>query len=351
MKHPYIGKPSYTKWKHAISKVPLNDIDPVVAFPQKVKRSDLVATAGSCFAQHISRALVSSGFNYYQVEKPHPFIDDLSNSMGYIYSARYGNIYTSRQLLQLIERAFKIYSPPYEYWENNGNIVDPFRPTIQPGGYISRDELILDQENHLRSVREMVLNMNFLIFTLGLSECWINIDSGVVYPVCPGVAGGKYDPSIHKIVNLTVDDIVQDIEELINIFNKFNPKASIILTVSPVALAATALDKHVLLANTYSKSVLRVAADILVNKHSRISYFPSYEIILGQHTRGQYLSDDCREVTKHGVERVMALFEYHVLCPDSITSLHETPHKKITKYDKDILHMIKAQCDEERYGI
>ena len=63
-----------------------------------------------------------------------------------------------------------------------------------------------------------------------------------------------------------------------------------ILTVSPVPLVATAAGKHVLVATTYSKSVLRVACEEVCQKAADVMYFPSYEIITGNYNRGSYSS-------------------------------------------------------------
>jgi hypothetical protein len=87
-----------------------------------------------------------------------------------------------------------------------------------------------------------------------------------------------------------------------------NPKARLILTVSPVPLAATYSEEHVLVATTYSKSVLRVAAETTARAHEGVQYFPSYEIITGAYARGKYFAQDLRSVTDEGVSHVMQVF-------------------------------------------
>src|SRR5205823_5578884 len=95
--------------------------------------------------------------------------------------------------------------------------------------------------------------------------------------------------------------------------------ADVHLAPTPTALSrrdrrfevATAEPRSVLVATTYSKSVLRVAAEEIANHDPGIAYFPSYEIITGQHTRGRYFASDLRSVTEEGVARVMALFLQH----------------------------------------
>ncbi len=91
-----------------------------------------------------------------------------------------------------------------------------------------------------------------------------------------------------------------------------NPKAQVILTVSPVPLMASAdPGAHVLAATTLSKSILRVAADTLSRSYDHVHYFPSYEVITGSYTRGRYFAEDLRNVTEEGVNHVMRLFLSH----------------------------------------
>ena len=62
MTNPYSGLPNYQYWRKSVSRVDPHMFDPVVSPRFKIKSSDRVATAGSCFAQHISRKLRESGF-------------------------------------------------------------------------------------------------------------------------------------------------------------------------------------------------------------------------------------------------------------------------------------------------
>lgn len=315
-KTPYLDQPDRAFWKKAVSRVQPSDIDPVANFNLVIDKSTKIATAGSCFAQHIARKLVSHRYNYYVAEPPHPLMSkQVAKEYNYgTFSARYGNIYTSRQLKQLLERAYGNFNPVENEWfeEKSSAWLDPFRPAVQPGGFSSHAELILDRNKHFAAIRKLMETLDVFVFTLGLTECWINVDDGAAFPVCPGVSGGKYDIHKHVLLNLTVDDVVADIRFFLSRLRDVNPNASVILTVSPVPLIATAGNDHVLSATTYSKSVLRVAAEILSKSESNVHYFPSYEIITSAASRGSYFASDCREVTESGVNHVMRLFFRHV---------------------------------------
>jgi hypothetical protein len=153
--------------------------------------------------------------------------------------------------------------------------------------------------------------MDIFIFTLGLTECWASREDGSVYPMCPGTVASSFDPSRHIYLNLGVADVVADMQAFIREVRAVNPGVKVVLTVSPVPLAATAEDRHVLVSTTFSKSVLRVAAEELARLPD-VAYFPSYEIVTGAFTRGRYFADDLRAVTEEGVDHVMRLFFRHL---------------------------------------
>lgn len=315
--NPYQALPEYTRWSKSVGGKNPSEVDPACAgFPFKIETNDKVSTAGSCFAQHIARHLAGNGFNYFVVEPGHPILSvkpSLASVYNYgTYSARYGNIYTSRQLLQLFKRAYGTFLPDEPIWQNRqGQLVDPFRPQIQPDGFASVQELEYDRVHHLQCVRRMFEELDFFVFTLGLTEYWYCLSDGAALPVCPGVAGGKFDKTKYAFGNLTVSDVVADMQEFADLLVKINPKAKIVLTVSPVPLAATAENRHVLVSTTYSKSVLRVAAEMMMQTNANIGYFPSYEIITGNFSRGAYYAPNLRDVVEEGVNHVMRLFLKH----------------------------------------
>jgi hypothetical protein len=311
--HPYANASPERVWRRAVAEPRAGDVDPVVSFPFRIGPSDRIVTAGSCFAQHVSKRLKEAGYGFLVTEPAHPILPPaVAETFHYgLFSARYGNIYTARQLLQLFRRAYGSFVPQENVWEEDGRFFDPFRPQIQPGGFASRLEYDLDQKQHLAAVRAAFEQMDVFVFTLGLTESWASRADGAVYPACPGVAAGEFDPARHVFHNFGVDEVVADMTAFLDELARVNPRVKTILTVSPVPLAATAEDRHVLVSTTYSKSVLRVAAEQL-SRRDNVFYFPSYEIITGPFSRGHYYAEDLRQVTEAGVDHVMRLFLTHV---------------------------------------
>lgn len=313
--HPYRALPDSAYWRRSVvGRGPA--IDPVAGGFLTLGRDDKVATAGSCFAQNIARYLRRSGFHFLVSESAHPIAPpEVAERHGYgLYSARYGNIYTARQLLQLFDRAYGAFTPAEDIWPapEPGRFVDPFRPTIEPGGYASEAELRADRAHHLGRVRAMFETLDVFVFTLGLTEGWESRIDGAVFPLCPGVSGGRFDPEKHAFHNFRVAEVTADLTAFIARLREVNRGARIVFTVSPVPLAATMSGNHVLSATTYSKSVLRAAAQEIAEDHDGVFYFPSYEIISGAPAAARYFAEDMRNVTEEGVAHVMSVFLQHV---------------------------------------
>lgn len=353
MQHPYTGLADWAYWKQGVAEVPLQAFDPVVAVPFKISPTDRVATAGSCFAQHISKRLSSIGFQFLVTELGPAATGGDDARGGPDFSARYGNIYTARQLLQLFERAYQFFDPIDNHWYlRNQRFCDPFRPRIEADGFSTVAALSEDREHHLAAVREMFERLDVLVFTLGLTECWISKLDGAAYPLAPGVAGGAFDPARYQFVNFGVDEVVRDLESFLKKLRLVNSGAKLILTVSPVPLMATYAPNHVLVSTTYSKSVLRVAAETVSRSCDGVYYFPSFEIIAGNYNRGRYFGPDLRTVTEEGVDHVMSIFMRHLTEAGTAASGSRDMSKAGERdvATAELRALAEAECDEELLG-
>lgn len=310
MVSPYLGRPDWTYWRGGIVESPV--VDPVVSGLFQIGRTDRVATAGSCFAQHISRALLESGFNYSVFETFDPGGVGLDENYG-VFPARFGNVYTVRQLVQLFDRAYGDFAPVDDAWINrDGYLVDPLRPRIQRTGFESREALTADRARHLQKVREMFESCDVLVYTLGLTETWLSSVDGTVFPLCPLVIS-DVPPENYRFHNFGVAEVTADLFAFVERLRSVNPAAKLLLTVSPVSPIATFEDRHVLVSSVASKSILRASVEEVIRRHPDIAYFPCYEMVVGPHSRGNLYNPDMREVNREGVDFVMSLFRKHYL--------------------------------------
>jgi hypothetical protein len=309
--NPYADLPAERFWRKVVAGVPPFALAPGPSGAFSIAPGARVATAGSCFAQHVSRALTEAGFGRYLAEPaPAGLPPDAAEARQFgTYSARYGNVYTARQLLQLFDRAYGTYRPGLTAWTRpDGRLVDPFRPAIEPAGFADEAALLASQESHLAAVRRMFEDLDVFVFTLGLTEGWEHRADGAVLPVAPGVIGDGFDPERYAFVNARASQVRDDMFAFLDRLFRVNARARVILTVSPVPLIASYADRHVLVSNAYSKAALRVAAEEVVEAEPRAVYFPAYEIVTSTANAARYYADDLRSVTPEGVAHVMRVF-------------------------------------------
>lgn len=345
--NPYAKLKNYQFWRRAVAAPDVADVDPVVFSNLQLNKNSKVATAGSCFAQHISRTLSNNGFTYYVAENGSEMSlekDELVRLNYGVFSARYGNIYTSRQLVQLFDRAYGTFTPLDAAWERkDGRFVDPFRPLVNPDGYSNKEEVKIEQASHFKHIRDMFENLDVFVFTLGLTESWRRKEDGAVFPLAPGVEAGLMDLKLYEFVNFETHDVIKDLEYFLEGLSRVNPSAKVIFTVSPVPLIATYENRHVLTSTTYSKSALRSAADYIVRRYAHCEYFPSYEIITGSYNKSAYFEEDLRSVREEGVSHVMRLFMQHYSSEATPKARPELDAKLLKAAEKNNAIV----CDEE----
>ncbi|WP_199864566.1 GSCFA domain-containing protein [Rhizobium sp. EC-SD404] len=301
-----------------------------------LKPDDRIISAGSCFAANIVPFLERAGFQYLRTES----MDTDGDRFGYSrYSASYGNIYTSRQLLQLLQRATGEFAPREDRWIEDDGVYDPFRPGL-PNCAEDEDEFEILTRAHLDRVRETFSQSSVLLFTLGLTEAWASEDDGAVFPACPGTIAGTFSAERHRFANFNAHEVATDLKAAIATARQINPDLRVILTVSPVPLVATATDSHVFTATTYSKSVLRVAADDVESTVPGVSYFPAYEIVMGPESN-QHFENDLRNVNAKGVAAVVGALFAHCELPEASERLEEVSWQKLLSEE-----LTRRECEE-----
>ena len=308
--HPYSDLPAQAYWKTAVADRPPQQLFTGLWQPRfDIRPGTRFATAGSCFAQHISRWLRSNGYPWVDSEPAPAGLSDADIEAGGwgVFSFRTANIYTVAQLQQWVSWALGDSLAPDEVWEDGGRFFDPLRPTIPAGGYATADEVRQARAHTLACIREALPRIDVFIFTRGLTEGWEHVD-GYAYPMCPGTVRGRFDAGLHRFVNYRTGEIVERLNATMDRLREVRPDMRFLLTVSPVPLTATASGGHVLTATMHSKSVLRAAAGEMVSRRDDVDYFPSYELISGLQSGGRYYEANLRSVKREGVEFVMRHF-------------------------------------------
>ena len=342
---PYSALPPKAFWKTGVAQQ--SPLYPKEIYSKKfeISKETHIVTAGSCFAQHISRYLRLNGFSVVDVEPAPEYLPvDLHNRFGYsMYSARFGNIYTMRQLLLLAQEAFGAYMPGEIVWEKDGAYYDALRPGVEPDGLGSPEEVVIHRKHHIRRVRQMFLDADLFIFTLGLTEAWVHKESGTVFPTVPGSIAGLFETEKYEFKNFKFSEIINDFNEFKKLLHRHQvapKKTKFLLTVSPVPLTATNSGDHVLSATTYSKSLLRGVAGQVSQNQTDVDYFPSFEIINNCWSRGIFYESNMRSVSAEGVEVAMKAFMREHLtatvmpADQQVSSTQESTNKGGSSYNQ-----------------
>lgn len=307
---PYDGLPDRAYWRKAVAARGPGRLRDLYRPRFAIGPDTPILTAGSCFAQHVHRALKGAGLAVIETE-PAPACLDPAVAARFFYgtfSARYGNLYTPRHLLQLLREAAGDHRPAHPIWQRDGRFFDALRPNTDPEGHASATSVALARADHLAAVRAAVAQARVVIFTLGLTETWADRASGTVYPTAPGVLAAPPEGADIGFLALGHDAITADLRALLALLRTQTPDIKLLLTVAPGPLVATASDDHVLPASTACKAILRAAAATLVAEDPGVDYFPSYEIITNPAARGGFFQPNLRHPTPKGISVVMKQF-------------------------------------------
>ena len=304
--NPYENLTSSSFWKTGVTQENPYAINNIYKKKFDIKPNSKIATAGSCFGQHIGNYLKKNGYKVIDAEKAPPGLAaDLHQKYGFsLYSARYGNIYTVKQLLQLAQEVAGERKPENYIWKKNGKYFDALRPAVEPEGHDTEQEVIEHRDFHIEKVKDVFTKMNLFIFTLGLTEMWVHHGR---YPTFRNV---KFDEDIYEFRNAKFNEIIKDFKNFQDTVRKIrsNKSFKVLLTVSPVPLTATASGKHVLVSTVHSKSILRAVAGQLSTNQRHIDYFPSFEIVNNPRLHLTAFKENLRSVRDETVEMVMKHF-------------------------------------------
>jgi len=101
--HPYARLPPKAFWRTAVATGAPLSLDGLWTPKFDISATDRIITAGSCFAQHISRALQAAGYAWFNAEPGPVDLPDPARFNYGVFSFRTGNIYTAALLRQWLE--------------------------------------------------------------------------------------------------------------------------------------------------------------------------------------------------------------------------------------------------------
>ncbi|MBC7475528.1 MAG: GSCFA domain-containing protein [Candidatus Sericytochromatia bacterium] len=268
---------------------------PYVTKQEIFNKNTIIGTSGSCVARDLGLKLFENGFSMVSPKEAYTENDN------YNVSSSWGIIFNSGSLKNVIEKAFGTIKIPklLNSMKKNRKIAysDPFRNDIF---FDSIQEYEDGYERHTSSLKNDLLSIEICIIILESNEVWtLKTDDQIFASRSIIFRGGSdlFEPRV-----LTIEENVQNLQKMLDIWLKHNPKIKIIIGVSPMALTHTFRGNthHIANATEHSKAVLKLAVEEFVQKNDNVFYLPAYEMVKyftkdAWHQDGKSLSDNSKE--------------------------------------------------------
>ncbi len=243
-----------------------------------------IFTIGSCFAREIETRLTARGFDVPIATFPNPHML---------------NEYNAGTILQRIESVYGMFDYPEGMGieETDKGCFDLFLHIAQAPVTM---EVLLYRRRLIADLYQQLKAADTVVITLGLIETWFDTRFQCYVNKAPSRAMVMREPERFQFHRMDVEDVSARVSNALQLINSHSPNKKIILTVSPIPIEATFSQSNAIVANSYSKSVLRVVAEKMVADFDNVDYFPSYEMALSGGM--QYFQDDNVHVNDAMVE-------------------------------------------------
>lgn len=255
-----------------------NRVEPVAAphfdAPFKLAPGQSIFTMGSCFARNVETELVARGFDIPVrriFERPEFQGVELQAVNNYGTPSIHNEVAWALGGREFDEAANFLETAP-------GKFVDlHLTPTLRPETL----EIVRLRRAAILAATRLLPDCAAMVVTLGLVEVWRDEHSGQYLNVAPRPQILRQDPERFSLHVLSYEECLHHLRSALDIiYSVARPEFRVILTVSPVPLTSTHTADDVIVANGYSKAVLRTVAETIRRSDPRVIYFPSYESVV-----------------------------------------------------------------------
>ncbi|MEO1169874.1 MAG: GSCFA domain-containing protein [Pseudomonadota bacterium] len=278
---------------------------PAFEVPFRLEPGEPIFTIGSCFARHIEKGLSDRGF---RIPMRELFETEAFAGVDPLVVNNFG----SPSIYNEIAWAFGEQS----FDEELGFVElapDKFVDLHMVNSLRAAPfDLVRARREGLKKATKTISDCRVLIMTLGLTELWWDEAAQTYLNTTPLPSVIKRWPDRFSFHVLDFQECADYLIEAFKIiFANARPDFQVLLTVSPVPMAATHRHLDVITANCYSKSLLRTVAEHVVSRFDNVTYFPSYETVTLSDRRISWADDLVhvnREMVEFNVQRMVEAF-------------------------------------------
>lgn len=279
-----------------------------------ISDGDAIFTMGSCFALEVRAALERAGREVFPDYKSVDF-DSSCQIFDKIPERTLTPHYDTFVIRQEFESAFGLWpdrdegvwgvseSPVNQLLGEDLVYQDPYRKMI----YATSRPLLLELSNRITDImREGIERSKLIVITLGLTEVWKHKTTSkyLCRPPSTGYGGGA---GLAEFCQSTFSENYANVKATLDLLFERYPNKNVVLTVSPVPLAATYSKTDVATANMESKSILRAVAGQVCREYENVHYFPSYE--MANVMPWPVFREDRRHILPEFADRVTGAFQ------------------------------------------
>lgn len=276
-----------------------------------ISKSDKIFTIGSCFANNLRLSLEDRGLECYPKINNGSILEILGKhsteipSWGKYDERVHHQHYNTKSILQelslISDNKFKCNRDIF-FVEKKNIYQCPYRRRFFAE---TIDELIEARTLFDSIILESLYECNVFILTFGMTETWISSKTEYTLNAAPGYGGGGGRLS-SKFINTNYEQNLENIKNIFSQIKSINTKNKIFFSISPIPLAMTYTDDHILVANSRSKSTLLAAAHEAAKLYDDIIYYPSYEIATSN--SNFFSSHDGRHADQKEVNKIINNF-------------------------------------------
>lgn len=297
----------------------------------KMADGEKLFTIGSCFAREIENAMRPYGYTFSTQDPANRVSEDECTS-----ATGFFNKFTTASMLNEVRWALS---------EGTSFPEDGFIETArgrwidgQMHASFATRERAVEVRRNISKVFSDIRNVDYLVLTLGLVECWYDAATDLHLNVAPEIGTIRKFPGRFSLKILDYATNLKWMEEIYSIVKAVKPSMRFIVTVSPVPLAATFTGDDIAVANNYSKSTLRAVAGDFVIDRDDADYFPSYEIVTESAPSIAWL-DDHIHVRHDLVQCIVAHFLAHYGCPRVVEKVNVA--EDIARLNRRALQLVR----------
>lgn len=232
---------------------------------------------GSCFSDNVGERLKNAGFS------------TTSNS--------FGTLYNPFSICQNIDRLLQNKSFDESDLVYQNGMWHSFSHHSSFSCF-DKKECLQNINKHFFLAQENLLKADFLFLTFGTAWVFRLKSNDSVVSNCHKIPAKEF---IRE--KLSVDNIVERVEQTLLLLKKKNPTIKIVFSVSPIRHLGDGFH-----ANQLSKSTLLLAIDKLCHRLQNVIYFPSYEIVLDDLRDYRFFSDDMAHPSSLAVDYIWEKF-------------------------------------------